>query len=90
MVNLISLRLLLAIASIHEFSSRPIDFVLDFLQSDLDVDVFIELPLGTVVYRNRGKWVLKLNKSPYGLRQASKNWFNHIKTGLEIRGYHKS
>ena len=35
----------LAIASIHEFPSRSIDFVMVFPQSGLDVDVFMELPL---------------------------------------------
>ena len=59
-VNWISVRSLLAIASIHEFPSRSIDFVLAFPQADLDVDIFIEIPLAMVVDINRGEWVLKL------------------------------
>ena len=34
--------------------------------------------------------VLKLNKSIYGLNQASEHWFDQLKTGLESRGYHQS
>ena len=52
-VNWIKVRTLLAIASIHEFPSRSIDFVLAYPQYDLDVDVFLWLHLVMVVYRNR-------------------------------------
>ena len=72
-VNWRSVRSLLAIASIHEFPSRSIVFVLDFPQDDFDLDVFMELPLGMEVNKNRGDWVLKLNKSLYGLKKASAN-----------------
>ena len=45
---------LLDIKSIHEFTSRFIDFVLLFPQADLDVDVFVGLPLEMGVYGNIG------------------------------------
>ena len=45
---------LLAIASIHEFPSRSIDFVLAFPQFDVGVEVFMELPVAMVVDGNRG------------------------------------
>ena len=41
---------LLAIASIHEFPSRSIDFVLAFPQAVLDMDILMEIPLGMEVY----------------------------------------
>ena len=90
MVNGIIVRSKLDIASMHEFISRSIEFVLAFTQDNLDVYVFIELPLGMVVDGNRGERVLKLNKSLYGLRRASTNWFDILRTGLERRGYHQS
>ena len=65
MVNRISVRSLLAIANIHEFPSRSYEFVLDFPQAELGVDVFIELLLGNVIDGNRGEWVLSLNKLLY-------------------------
>ena len=43
---------MLAIASVHEFPSISIDFVLDFPQADLDVNVFTELTLGMEVDGN--------------------------------------
>ena len=45
-VNWASVRILLAAAKIHGLSSKSIDFVLAFPQADLDVPVFMELPLG--------------------------------------------
>ena len=72
-VNLISARSLLAIASIHELKSISIEFVLAFTQSDLDVDVFMDIPLGMEVYVNIREWVINLNKSIYGLNKESSN-----------------
>ena len=36
-------------SNIHEFPSISIDFVLDFPQTDLDLGVFMDLPLVMVV-----------------------------------------
>ena len=44
--NWIIVRSILAIESIHESKSRSIDFVIAFAQADIDVDVFMDLPLG--------------------------------------------
>ena len=88
-VNCISVRSILAIVSKHEFPTRSIDFVIAFSQVDLDVDVFIDPPLRMIVDRKRGEWVLKLNKSLYGIKQESKKWFDLLKPALKRRGYHK-
>ena len=45
-VNWASVCILLAVAKIHGLSSKSIDFVLAFPQADLEVPVFMELPLG--------------------------------------------
>ena len=54
MVNWISVRSILDIASIYEFPIRLIDIVIEFSQSDLDANVFMDLPLGTGFDGNRG------------------------------------
>ena len=41
------------IASMNEFTRISIDFVLAFPQENLDVDVFVEMPLVMGVKRNR-------------------------------------
>ena len=49
----IIVRPLLAISSIHELTSISIDFVFDFPQAGLDVDVFMELSVVRGVDGNR-------------------------------------
>ena len=58
--NWISVRSLLAIPSTHEFPSRSIDFVISFTQSDIYMDVLMDLSLLMVVDGNRVEWVIKL------------------------------
>jgi hypothetical protein len=49
----------------------------------------MELPLGFDApdSRNRKHYVLRLNKSLYGLKQAGYNWFAKLSNGLEDRGF---
>lgn len=90
-VNWLSVRALLAISLINDFATSTIDFTLAFPQVDLDVDVFMELPTGMVgPDGSRKGYILKLNKSLYGLKQASHNWFLYLCKALENRGYIQS
>ena len=87
-VNWLSVRALLAISLINNLSTSTVDFTLAFPQVDLDIDVFMELPTGMVgPDGSRKRYVLKLNKSLYGLKQASHNWFMYLCNSLENRGY---
>ena len=47
------MRSLLEISSIHTFPIRSIDFVLDFIQSELDVYFLMDIHLGMRVDGNR-------------------------------------
>ena len=72
-----SICLLLIVAKIHGLQSKSINFVLAFPKADLDVPVCMELPAGVnpvnVSNDNRRRYVLKLNKSLYGLKQTGYN-----------------
>jgi hypothetical protein len=87
-VNWLSVRTLMALSIIHDLETRSIDFVLAFPQADLDTDVYMELPFG-FDFDGRRHFILKLNKNLYGLKNASLNFFNFLKDGLEARGYEK-
>ena len=92
-VNMLTVRLILAIAHIHKLDSKSIDFVLAFPQAELDVDIWMELPRGMVPETdetNKHLYVLKLKKNLYGLKQASFNWFDKLKSGLMDRGFKAS
>jgi hypothetical protein len=45
-VNWASVQLILAIANIHGKHFKSIDFVLAFPQADLEIPVYMELPIG--------------------------------------------
>ena len=90
-VSWMSVRALLAVGIIHDLSTSTVDFTLAFPQVDLDIDVFMELPIGCVGPNgDRKGYVLKLNKSLYGLKQASHNWFNYLGEALSNRGFIQS
>jgi hypothetical protein len=89
-----SVCLLLVVAKIHGLDSKSIDFMLAFPQADLDVPVYMELPAGInpvdVLDIDCRRYVLKLNKSLYGLKQAGFNWFEKLKEGLIARDFVQS
>ena len=82
--------MLLAIAHIHGLDTKSIDFVLAFPQADIYIDIWMEIPEGMEPAGNdgnRGAYVLKLNKSLYGLKQASYNWYEKLKASLMDRDF---
>ena len=85
-VNWVSVRALMVLSLIHGLETKSIDFVLAFPQADLDTDVYMELPFGFDCDGSRS-YVLKLNKSLYGLKNSSRNWFQHLTSGLKTRGF---
>jgi len=81
-VNWMSVRFILAIAKIHDLDTKVIDFVLAFPWAKLDIDGYMEIPAGVVLQNgHNGLYFLKLNKSPYGLKQASSSWYEMLSEG---------
>ena len=72
---MVTVCLILLLAQIYKLESKAIDFVLAFPQAELAVDIWMYLPIGFQVdTENESKcYILKLNKSQYGLKQASLN-----------------
>jgi hypothetical protein len=89
---MVTVRLILLLAQIYKLESKAIDFALAFPQAELDINIWMYLPIGFQVdTENESKcYILKLNKSLYGLKQASLNWFEKLKQGLIDRGFHPS
>jgi hypothetical protein len=73
-VTWVSVCLLIIVAKIHGLELKSIDFVLAFPQADLDVPIYMELPASVnpvdILDKNQRHYVLKLNKSLYGLKQV--------------------
>ena len=67
--------------------------MLAFPQADLDIDIWMELPIGfqTIEDPDHSQlYVLKLKKNLYGLKQASFNWYEKLQDGLKDRGFNPS
>ena len=83
-VNWILVCTFFLILSIHNLETCSINSVLTFPQAELDINIFIDIPMGMKVH-GACRHVPKPNKSLYGLKQASANWFDHIKKGLKSK-----
>ena len=78
------MRLLSAIACEFDLDMCRFDVEQAFVQSKLDEDVFLRLPRGCG--RLSGK-IVRLNKSLYVLKQASRSWHAHLTTCLKTLGF---
>ena len=58
-----------------------------FVQSKLDEDVFMRLPQGCGEMSGK---VVRLNRSLYGLKQASRSWHNHLLSHMRSLGFEQS
>ena len=87
--KLSSLRMLLALAAIHDWEIDQMDVVTAFLNPEVDGDVYMVMP-GGVEAPAGGPWVCKLRKSVYGLKQAPRLWYEHIDNFLRSLGLLRS
>nr|GEU35962.1 zinc finger, CCHC-type [Tanacetum cinerariifolium] len=68
-----TIRLLLALAAIHNLVIHQMDVKTTFLNGDLEKEVYMKQPKGFVMPGNEHK-VCKLVKSLYGIKQEPKQW----------------
>ncbi|CAN1266026.1 Retrovirus-related Pol polyprotein from transposon TNT 1-94 [Linum perenne] len=86
--KLTTVRALLSLASIKGWFLHQLDVNTAFLHGDLFEDVYMKPPLG--LHLDSPNLVCKLNKSLYGLKQASRQWNFKLTEFLQIRGFSQS
>jgi hypothetical protein len=83
-----SIRTLLAIAALEDWDLESMDVDTAFLNAKVEEEVFVRQPEGFEQMDTKGRpLVCKLQKSIYGLRQASHNWNKTIDAWLRDYGF---
>ena len=86
-VNSMSLRIMLSIAVTNGFHIETLDIKTAYLHAELKEEVYIQQLPG---FNDDPNFVLKLNKSLYGLRSSAKNFYNTVVRCLKEFGLKQS
>ena len=76
-VKLVSIIILLALVASYDLELEQLDAKTTFLHGDLDEEIFMEQPKVFVQNRNK-RFVCKLRKSLYGMRQSPRQWYKKL------------
>ncbi|KAK8715626.1 hypothetical protein V6N13_042955 [Hibiscus sabdariffa] len=81
-----SIPILHAITAFHDYEIWQMDVKTAFLNGKLEEDVYMTQPEGFVTPENAGK-VCKLQRSIYGLKQASRSWNLCFNDAIKVFGF---
>lgn len=82
-----SLRILFALAAIYDWEIGQMDVKNAFLNGELKEEIYMDQPKGFVAEGKAG-YVWRLLKSLYGLKQASRVWYQKFRAVLLKLGFH--
>ena len=83
-----SIQILLAIVTHYDYEVRQLDVKTAFLKSYVEEEIFMEQPKG--FESKESSKVCKLNRSIYGLRQASRSWNHRFDKAIRSYGFIKN
>jgi hypothetical protein len=84
-------RYLISMAINMGLKMKIMDVVTAYLYGNLDSNIYMKIPKGIPILNhhiaNRGLYNVQLKKSPYGLKQSSRMWYNRLSDFLHQKGY---
>eukprot|EP00253_Pinus_taeda_P018596 PITA_18596 len=88
-VKIVSIRIVLALVALFDLELQQLDVKTAFLHGDLDEEIYMEQPEGFVQHRN-AKFVCRLKKSLYGLKQSPRQWYKKFDSFMLSQKYVRS
>eukprot|EP00253_Pinus_taeda_P018477 PITA_18477 len=85
-VKIVSIRIVLALVALLDLELQQLDVKTAFLHGDLDEEIYMEQPEGFVQHRNE-KFVYRLKKSLYGLKQSPRQWYKKFDSFMLSQKY---
>uniref|UniRef100_A0A2N9FDK1 Integrase catalytic domain-containing protein n=1 Tax=Fagus sylvatica TaxID=28930 RepID=A0A2N9FDK1_FAGSY len=86
MVRFASIRLILAMVASLDLELHQMDVKTAFLNGELDEEIFMDQPIGFVV-KGQERKVCRLNRSLYGLKQSSRQWYKRFYQEVISNGF---
>ncbi|CAN1785707.1 Retrovirus-related Pol polyprotein from transposon TNT 1-94 [Linum perenne] len=86
-VKMSTIRTFLALAAARDWYLQQLDINNAFLHGDLHEEVYMQVPQGLEIVADNKKLACKLIKSLYGLKQASRQWYEKLSEKLKEEGY---
>ena len=74
-----TIRLLLTLASAHNWHTRQLDYVLAFPQAPVERELYMEVPKGFQMDNGKSEdYLLKIHRNIYGQKQAGRVWNQYL------------